>query len=124
MSEPRPYDLEKMFVALSDHTRWTVVDLLRKAPHRASDIAGSLKMSRPAMSRHLRVLRRSGLVEITSERDARFRVYQLRHEPFFALQQWLREVEKLWTAQLSAFADHVERTRVFPLLRDERKKKR
>lgn len=122
MTESRPYDLEPMFVALSDHTRWSVVDLLRKAPQRASDIAHALKMTRPAMSRHLRVLRRSGLVETTTERDARFRVYQLRAEPFYALQLWLREVEKLWTVQLSAFAEHVERT--YPTMRELQKRKK
>ena len=65
------------------------------------------------MSRHLRVLRASGLVEIEEEQidqDARLRVYRLRPEPFVALQVWLDQVQAFWTEQLSAFKDHIERT--------------
>ena len=69
-------------------------------------------MSAPAMSRHLRVLRKSGLVEEDAdEEDARVRVYRLRQEPFSALRGWLEEVEEFWTAELAAFKAHAERTR-------------
>jgi DNA-binding transcriptional ArsR family regulator len=65
------------------------------------------------MSRHLRVLRASGLVEVEEEpadSDARLRVYRLRPEPFIALQAWLDQVQAFWTDQLGAFKAHVERT--------------
>lgn len=65
-------------------------------------------MSGPAMSRHLRVLRANGLVEVISlDSDARVRVYRLRSEPFTALRAWLDQVEAFWTDQLGSFADHV-----------------
>lgn len=65
------------------------------------------------MSRHLRVLRRTGLVtEDGLEEDARARVYRLRAEPFAALRLWLDEVEAFWSEQLSAFVAHAEGTAV------------
>jgi DNA-binding transcriptional ArsR family regulator len=66
----------------------------------------------PAMSRHLRILRRSGLVEGGGvDDDARVRVYRLRPEPFTGLRAWLGAVEKFWSGQLEAFKAHVERER-------------
>ena len=67
------------------------------------------------MSRHLRVLRASGLVKVDVEeeqveQDARLRVYRLRPEPFAGLQAWLDQVQAFWTDQLEAFKAHVERT--------------
>ena len=61
------------------------------------------------MSRHLRVLRTSGLIEEDRvDDDARVRVYRLRPEPFRSLQEWLEEVESFWTDQLGAFKAHAE----------------
>lgn len=66
-------------------------------------------MSRPAMSRHLRVLRDSGLVvEEEIAADARVRMYSLRRKPFHEVRGWLDEVEAFWTDQLDAFKHHVE----------------
>lgn len=70
-------------------------------------------MSRPAMSRHLRVLRLHGLVEVEptwNVAGARLRVYRLRPEPFADLQSWLQEVQSFWAEQLNAYKAHVERT--------------
>ena len=104
-------DLDGTLAALADPTRRRVVDLLRHRPRRAGDLARAFGVSAPAMSRHLRVLRRSGLIEEarTPDEDARARVYQLRREPFRDLQAWLREVEAFWTDQLDAFKTHAER---------------
>jgi DNA-binding transcriptional ArsR family regulator len=83
-------NLDRTLAALSDPTRRGVVDLLRKAPLRPSEIALRLETSRPAMSRHLRVLRKTGLVEeVTLERDARVRLYRLKPKPFGELRRWL-----------------------------------
>jgi DNA-binding transcriptional ArsR family regulator len=87
-----------------------VIDLLRQRPRRAGELAGILRIPAPAMSRHLRVLRRSGLVEETHpEFDARVRIYALRAGPIAGLRAWLDETEQLWTEQLAAFKAHVER---------------
>jgi len=104
--------LDATFAALADPTRRGVVELLRREPRRAGDLASRLGMSPPAMSRHLRVLRKTGLVEEEgTEDDARVRVYRLRPEPFEQLRGWLDEVEAFWSDQLASFKAHAERTR-------------
>jgi DNA-binding transcriptional ArsR family regulator len=103
-------DLDATLSALADPTRRQVVDLLRTGPRRAGELAASADMSAPAMSRHLKVLRASGLVEAAGvDEDARLRVYRLRREPFAALQAWLDQVEAFWSEQLGAFKAHAER---------------
>lgn len=102
--------LDQTLLALADPTRRGVIELLRKAPRRASELAEALAMTRPAMSRHLRVLRQSGLVsEREPEHDARVRMYRLEPEPFAELRGWLDEVEAFWGDQLQAFKQHAER---------------
>ena len=104
--------LDTTLTALADPTRRQVIDLLRVGPRRAGALAAGANMSGPAMSRHLRVLRTSGLIEAQGvEHDARLRVYRLRREPFVVLQSWLEEMEAFWTGQLGAFKAHAERTR-------------
>jgi DNA-binding transcriptional ArsR family regulator len=102
--------LDRTLAALADPTRRRVVELLRRRPPRAGELAAAFHSSPPALSRHLRVLRSRGLVaETRVEDDARVRVYSLRREPFEALQAWLRELEACWSDQLESFAAHVAR---------------
>jgi DNA-binding transcriptional ArsR family regulator len=102
--------IDATFAALADPSRRGVVELLRLRPRRAGDLADELGVSRPAMSRHLKVLRRTGLIAPASdEADLRARIYQLQPEPFGALRRWLDDVEQLWTLQLAAFKRHVEK---------------
>src|SRR5437763_13509753 len=108
-------NLDATLAALADPTRRHVVELLRERPRRAGELAAACAMSGPAMSRHLRVLRVSGLVKVDVEeeqveQDARLRVYRLRPEPFTDLQAWLDQMQAFWTDQLEAFKAHVERT--------------
>ena len=101
--------LPQTLAALADPTRQSVVDLLAKQPRRASDIAAALALSPQAISRHLRVLRRSGLIhEQGVESDARVRIYHLNQQPFTELRHWLDQVESYWVQELSAFRDHVK----------------
>lgn len=103
-------NVDSTLTALADPTRRGVIDLLRKKPRRASEIADALSTTRPAMSRHLRVLRKARLVsEQGLEDDARARVYRLEREPFAELRSWLDEVEAFWGEQLQAFKAHAER---------------
>jgi DNA-binding transcriptional ArsR family regulator len=105
-------DIDDTLAALSDPTRRGVVDMLRKRPTAAGDIARAFKLSPPAMSRHLRTLRESGLVEEgPGADDARIRVYRLRREPFGELRGWLDKVEAFWAAELESFKAHAERSR-------------
>jgi DNA-binding transcriptional ArsR family regulator len=107
---PGSTELDRTFAALADPTRRRVVDLLRRRPQRAGELAAAFEMSAQAMSRHLRVLRRTGLVEEEGlDDDARVRVYRLRPERFAAIRGWLDEVESYWADQLAAFKAHAER---------------
>jgi DNA-binding transcriptional ArsR family regulator len=105
-------DLDKTLGALADPTRRGAVDLLRSRPRRAGELAAALSMTPAAMSRHLRVLRKTGLVtENELEEDARVRMYRLRPEPFTSLRHWLDQVASSWAIELDAFKAHAERTR-------------
>ncbi len=103
-------DLDQTLTALADPERRTIVELLRKRPLRPSEVADVLDISRPAMSRHLRVLRTAGLIEEEMlQEDARSRLLQLRRKPFKQLRDWVDEMESFWTDQLQAFKAHTER---------------
>lgn len=105
-------NLDATLLALADPNRRAVIDVLRKQPRRAGEIAAALKLTPPALSRHLRVLRRTGLIhEEGVEEDARVRIYSLQKKPFDQLRGWLEEVESFWVGELSAFRDHVERAK-------------
>jgi DNA-binding transcriptional ArsR family regulator len=102
--------LDRTLSALADPTRRGVIDLLREEPRKASELADALETTRPAMSRHLRVLRKSGLVrEEGHDDDARFRIYRLERAPFDDLERWLDEVRGFWKGQLSAFKAYAEK---------------
>lgn len=103
-------ELDPILAALAEPTRRGVVDLLRERPRRAGELAAAFDMSAPAMSRHLRVLRRHGLIEEErADHDARVHLIRLRHEPFVRLRAWLDQVEAFWSDQLGAFKAHAER---------------
>jgi len=104
--------LDAAFAALADPTRRGVIRLLTKEPRRAGELAAALDVRASALTRHLRILRESGLVEEEAgSEDARVRVYRLRREPLEGLRRWIDEVESFWTGQLASFARHVERRR-------------
>src|SRR5215472_3783506 len=106
-------ELNATLSALADRNRRAVIDLLKVQPRRAGEIADALSLTPPALSRHLRVLRRSGLIhEQGVEEDARVRIYQLRKEPFDQLRVWLQDVESFWLGELAAFRDHVEGSKI------------
>jgi DNA-binding transcriptional ArsR family regulator len=101
--------VDTILAALADPHRRQVVDLLRERPHRAGELAQAVGLSPPAMSRHLRALRQSGLVEESHpDFDARVRVYVLRSGPMDELKAWLEITETHWIGQLSALKTHVE----------------
>jgi len=105
-------DLDSTLQALADPHRRAVIEVLKRQPRRAGEIASVLKLTPPALSRHLRVLRRSGLIEEEGvDQDARVRIYHLRQAPFAELRGWLDEVESFWTGQLAAFQSHVQRAK-------------
>jgi DNA-binding transcriptional ArsR family regulator len=103
--------IDRTLAALADPHRRAAVDLLRERPRAAGELARSLGLTPPAMSRHLRVLREGGLVaESHPDFDARVRVYTLRPQPMNDLFRWLEETETMWSEQLAEFKTHLEST--------------
>jgi DNA-binding transcriptional ArsR family regulator len=104
--------IDKTFAALANPHRRHAVELLGKQPRRAGELADALGLPAPVMSRHLRQLKQSGLVEETHpDFDARVRIYALKDGAMAELKRWLAETEAMWTAQLSGFKAHVEKKR-------------
>lgn len=105
-------DVDATLAALADPARRRVVEVLGEGPCRAGELAERIRMSAPATSRHLRVLRASGFVEVDGvDGDARLRLYRLRTDRLVTLRAWLDQVQAFWDEQLGAFRAHVERTR-------------
>lgn len=103
-------ELDTTLAALADPVRRRAVELLAERPRRAGELADTLEISGPTMSRHLRVLRLADLVEEEHPPfDARVRIYSLRTARMDELRTWLAETEAGWADQLVAFKDHVER---------------
>ena len=86
-----------------------MLDRLRVGPASASDLAALLPIARPGVSRHLRVLREAGLVEV--DHVAQFRMYRLRPEPLAEIDSWLESYRALWQNRLQALHTEVARGR-------------
>ncbi len=101
--------LDTTIEALADPVRRRAVELLSARPHRSSELADELGITRSAMSKHLRLLRRSGVVtERADEFDARVRIYSFNAPPMADLRAWLATAEAGWADQLGAFREHLE----------------
>jgi len=92
-----------VFDALADPTRRRVVELLAERERTAGELAAAFTVSRPAVSRHLRVLREAGLVR--SRGEAQRRIYALEPEPLDELDRWVASVRRFWPGRL----DELER---------------
>jgi DNA-binding transcriptional ArsR family regulator len=102
-------DLDELLSVLAEPTRRLVIQLLADGPQRASDLAASTAVTPSAMSRHLKVLRDHGLVDVElSSGDARERNYQLRGAELTTLTAWVDQVQAGLEEQLAAFKRHVE----------------
>jgi DNA-binding transcriptional ArsR family regulator len=100
------YSSEAAFSALADPTRRAVLDLLRAGTRPAGEIARAFPVSRPAISKHLKILRRAHLVE--ERREGRHRMYQLNPEPLKAVDSWLEHYRSFWSASLTNLKSFVE----------------
>jgi len=101
--------MDAVLQAISDPSRRTVLDALSKGPATANELAALLPIARPGASRHLRVLRDAGLVEVRQE--AQFRIYSLRPEPLAELDEWLDRYRMLWTQRMEALHTEIARGR-------------
>ena len=100
------YSTEATFQVLADPTRRAVLDLLRQGTQPAGQIARAFPVSRPAISKHLRLLRRAHLVQ--ERREGRHRLYQLNPEPLKAVDSWLQQYRVFWQTSLANLKSFVE----------------
>jgi len=97
---------ESVFGAIADPTRRAILDALRRREHSAGDIAALFPVSRPAVSRHLRVLRGAGLVKERRVRQSR--LYSLSPAPLRQVERWLDHYRMFWATRLQDLKTYVE----------------
>ena len=99
-----------VFSALADPARRQMLDMLATGERPAGDLVKAFpRLTQPGVSRHLRVLREAGLVEVHPR--AQQRIYRLRPDHLRELDQWLARYRQFWPQRLEALAKHLERTR-------------
>jgi DNA-binding transcriptional ArsR family regulator len=96
-----------VFSAVADPTRRAILDRLRRGSAPAMEIADGFRISRPAVSKHLRVLREARLV--TERKEGRNRVYQLVPGPLQDIDAWIESYRGLWARNLASLKRHLER---------------
>src|SRR5258708_15453007 len=106
---PRRRRHEAVFRAIADPTRREILGLLRGGRRTVGEIASNFRTSRPAISRHLRLLRSAGLVVARQKGTAR--ICELNAKPLRSVDHWLRDYEAFWSESLGSLKAYVERTR-------------
>lgn len=94
------------FEVLAEPSRRAIMDLLLAGERPVGELVSELRMSQPAVSRHLRVLRDAGLVRVRV--DAQRRLYRIEAEPLRAMDEWLAPYRRLWAARLDALSEHLD----------------
>ncbi|MFR9804496.1 ArsR/SmtB family transcription factor [Pseudonocardia sp. RS010] len=95
------------FAVLAEPARRRILDLLRERPRLVGELSVELGLSQPGTSKHLRVLREAGLVEVQA--DAQRRRYVLRAEPLAELDAWLAPYRRFWDRRLDALERELDR---------------
>ena len=95
------------FEVLAEPTRRRILDLLRERERSVGELVDRLTLSQPGVSKHLRVLRDAGLVQVRIEAQRRW--YGLRPEPLTEIDAWLEPYRRLWTQHLDALERHLDR---------------
>ena len=99
--------MDAVLQALADPSRRTVLGILRDHAATAGELADALPIARPGVSRHLRVLREAGLVDVRQE--AQRRIYSLRPEGLAEVDDWLEDYRALWQHRLDALHTEIAR---------------
>lgn len=99
--------MDVVLQALADPSRRTLLEILRDHPATAGELADALPIARPGVSRHLRVLREAGLVDVRA--DAQRRIYSLRPEALVEVDAWLEGYRALWQNRLDALHTEIAR---------------
>ena len=99
--------MESVFEIIAEPNRRAILSLLVSSQQSVGEIERQLRMTQPAVSKHLRVLREAGFVESTV--DAQRRLYRLRPEPFQQVDAWLAQFRRFWSAHIDALERHLDR---------------
>ena len=99
--------MESVFEIIAEPNRRAILSLLASSQQSVGEIERQLRMTQPAVSKHLRVLRDAGFVESTV--DAQRRLYQLKPEPFQEVDTWLAQFRRFWSAHVDALERHLDR---------------
>ena len=94
------------FDVLAEPTRRRILDLLRDGERPVGDLVARLELSQPGVSKHLKVLREAGLVEV--RREAQRRLYRVRPEPLAEIDEWLAPYRRRWASTLDALERHLD----------------
>jgi DNA-binding transcriptional ArsR family regulator len=94
------------FDVLAEPNRRHILDLLRDSEQPVGELVSQLRLSQPAVSKHLRVLREAGLVQVRG--DAQRRLYSVRPEPLRAVDEWLAPYRAMWAARLDDLERHLD----------------
>jgi DNA-binding transcriptional ArsR family regulator len=94
------------FAALGEPNRYRIVDLLRAGPRAVGEIGAQLGLNQPQVSKHLRVLKQAGIVDVQPQ--AQQRLYELRAEPLRAMADWLERYRDIWQARVDELAAVIE----------------
>jgi DNA-binding transcriptional ArsR family regulator len=95
-----------VFDVVAEPNRRRILDLLAAAERPVGELVQQLDLSQPAVSKHLRVLREAGLVEVRG--DAQRRLYSVRPEPLRAIDEWLSPYRRMWAVRLNELERHLE----------------
>lgn len=104
---PRRPAASDVFLAVADPTRRSILDRLRRGDAHVNELASGFRVTRPAISRHLRVLRKARLVR--ERREGRHRIYQLEPERIQQVARWAEEYRQLWQQSLTNLKRHLEK---------------
>ena len=99
--------MDAVLHASADESRRTALEIPRDHPPSAGELAELIPIARPAVSRHLRVQREAGLVDV--RRDAQRRIYSLRPEALIEVDEWLTEYRVLWQSRLDGLRTEIAR---------------
>ena len=97
-----------VFNAVADPTRRAILDRLRRGPAPVNDLAVGFRVSRPAISKHLRVLRSAHLVR--EKKEGRQRIYQLEPDRIQEVAKWAEEYRKFWHHNIASLKRHIEQS--------------
>jgi DNA-binding transcriptional ArsR family regulator len=95
-----------VFEVIAEPNRRQILDLLRERERPVGELVSELGLSQPGVSKHLRVLREAGLVDVTA--DAQRRLYRIRPEPLREIDEWLMPYRAAWRDRLDALEQHLD----------------